>query len=65
MIERQTETIEWISVEDDLPDAELTVLLASGECIYPGYFDGMTWCYDTGGHADPTHWAEMPEGPKQ
>lgn len=62
------EQIEWISVDDELPDADTAVL------IYPDYFcgevgfaimgeDGFEDPIGDGHYVDVTHWAHMPAGP--
>ena len=58
---------QWTRVEDKLPDADLTVLLAldDGE-VWPGYLDGDEWRYVT---SDPlgsraVAWMDLPEGPE-
>jgi hypothetical protein len=69
------ESIHWISVEEQLPDAEITVLLYAPEADEPvwlGYYDGDSWYADTGAEygnedetaASVTAWAEMPMGPR-
>jgi hypothetical protein len=61
------ETITWISAREELPDADLTVNVATEGCDEPtwlGYYDGAGQWYDT--DANPinvTHWAEMLKGP--
>jgi hypothetical protein len=58
----------WKSTADELPDDELTVLVAldDGE-VWPAYRDAGLWFYVT---SDPiaasrvTHWMDMPEAPK-
>lgn len=70
------ETISWISVEDQLPDADTTVLVSapeSDEPIWLGFYDGVYW-FAVGGEDYGTDegelgavvaWAEMPGGPKK
>ena len=61
---------EWISVEDRLPDDNIAVLVympGVSEPVWMGiHFDGMWASFDGGGlGADVTHWAELPEPPKE
>jgi hypothetical protein len=72
----ETETITWWSVDDRLPDAELTVLLAFAgmdEDSVEGFLDGHDaagqpiWRDVTAVHLNSqtvTYWAEKPLGPK-
>ena len=66
-----TETITWIDVASEKPDSDITVLIkipSPGEPVWFGYFsdesnqwmtiDNMPVNYSV------THWAQMPEGPK-
>lgn len=61
-----TEIITWHPVGEQLPDADLTVLMAHGSEVSSGYLDGDTWRYAESGGMCPlvTHWAE-PRGPQQ
>ena len=59
--------IEWHSVSDELPDEGTTVLIYEEHAtdpVWPGYIDDGEWFFAEGAPAYPTHWAEMPEGPK-
>lgn len=61
-----TETLTWKPVAEP-PDSDTTVLLfdpAASEPVWLGYLDGETWRYVDGMPATPTHWSEMPGGPK-
>lgn len=61
-----TETITWHPVADGLPDAELTVNVATESCEEPvwlGCFDGAVWRDTEGMEIKVTHWAEMLRGP--
>jgi uncharacterized protein DUF551 len=66
-----TASVRWISVRDEWPDAELTVLVARegndiGEPVWLGYTDGETWfdaCTGAEFAGRVTHWAELPMGP--
>lgn len=68
-----SEIIEWRRPEDELPDADETVLLcmpeADGQPVWPGYFDyygDLCWMLADGTPAgNVTHWACFPEGPAQ
>ena len=59
-------TITWRPVSEP-PDADLSVLIHSAEWdepIWIGWFDGKRW-YDASARVcQPTHWADLPEGPK-
>jgi hypothetical protein len=56
----------WISVADELPDDEITVLIAlsDGE-VWTGYRDGDRWLYVSGYEmqASVTHWMNLSEPP--
>ena len=61
------ETIDWISVDSALPDAEETVLTNVPECgepVWLGWFDEGVWYQIDGGEiAFPVvAWAKMPRG---
>jgi len=62
------EGIQWIGVDQALPDSETTVLVYSPESDEPvwlGYYDGDSWDSAEGmPYGTPvTAWAKMPEGP--
>jgi hypothetical protein len=62
------ETLCWIPVDERLPDSDLTVLLfssAADEPVWLGHYDsdGKRWWYVDAMKAEPTYWAEIPEGP--
>jgi hypothetical protein len=60
-----TETIEWISVDDDLPDADITILFCTlnGDAGV-GFYDGTDWWNESlRSVCAVTHWAELPKGP--
>ncbi|MCQ8116118.1 DUF551 domain-containing protein [Methylomonas rosea] len=64
------EAIEWLDVNESLPDDEMTVLLyhrAMCEPVWLGYCLGEGW-FTADGEPLPdgvvTHWAEMPAGPE-
>lgn len=63
-----TETIDWKPVADQ-PDSDITVLLFNkdaDEPVWPGYLAGDNcWRCVDGFVAYPTHWADMPGGPKE
>lgn len=64
-----TETINWIDVNEELPDEMLTVLLKTpspGEPVWPGWLENGHWIYADGSQVwyNVTHWAEMPRGPE-
>lgn len=59
-------TIEWKDASDELPDDDMTVLvaLADGE-VWTGFLDAGRWCYTSG---DPIYnpvryWADFPDPP--
>lgn len=63
---RQRELIDWHDVTQQLPDADITVLICipySDEPVWLGWFDGTDW-YEVGGGAitDVVRWAHMPAG---
>ena len=57
--------VQWIPVEQGLPDSDLTVhiTLAPGasEPVWLGYLDGDTWRDIEGNEVMVTHWAPMLE----
>ena len=63
----QQSIIKWISVDDKLPDDEMTVLIADTENdVSLGFHDGdSSWRYCNASKvgAPVTHWAEIPAGP--
>lgn len=60
-------TIHWIPVTHELPDDEITVLIADSEAdITLGFHDGESgWRYCDGGRvtAPILHWADLPSPP--
>ena len=62
------EQIEWVSVNERLPDDEITVLMYSpgeSEPVWLGWLHNKNW-YEYGTRlfsANVTHWAELPIGP--
>ncbi len=64
------ETINWIPVDQQLPDDETTVMTCHqtlNEPVWLGYFLQENWYSTTGdylGKNAVTHWAEMPAGPQ-
>lgn len=61
-----TETLTWKPVAEP-PDSDTTVLLfdsAASEPVWLGYLDGEIWRFVDGMPATPTHWSEVPGGPK-
>lgn len=69
----RTESIKWNGVLCSMPDAETTLLIyvsGASEPVWIGYWDdGLdgSWRYADGSRVEGivTHWAEMPEGPKE
>jgi hypothetical protein len=58
----------WISVNDRLPDDDTTVLVYCGdenEPIWLAYCEDQEWFWVTGKRCYPTHWAELPEPPEE
>ncbi len=62
-----SETMEWIAVEQDKPDTDVTVLLfaaSADEPVWLGWYeggDGVEWMWADGTPAEGvTHWAKMP-----
>jgi len=62
------ETITWVSVDKELPDEDIMVLVKTtslGESVWFGYLDSGVWTSAEGFLAvDVRFWAEMPAGPK-
>jgi hypothetical protein len=62
-----TQSIHWIAVAHQLPDDDMTVLIADTENdVTLGFHDGDAgWRYCNAAIVgDPvTHWAELPDGP--
>lgn len=64
----RAELIRWVRAEDELPDADETVLLwrEGDDTPWPGYLDGHRWRSADGFHipaGSVTDWAKMPTGP--
>ena len=57
---------DWISVNDNLPDDDVCVLIAmdDGE-VWTGYMDGDEWRYVSGDSMESkvTHWMHVPKHP--
>jgi hypothetical protein len=69
VVNKLSEVIQWVSVDDEYPDDQMTVLIHMPDCSDPtwiAYHDGGDWVFDNGSKCTQrvTHWAEMPEGPK-
>ena len=65
----QTETIEWINVDDELPDAGISLLLfGPSHDPWVGSYDddGGFWRHANDFHCKwpVTYWAELPNGPE-
>ena len=57
--------MKWISVEDELPDEGLSVLVWDGSDVWCCYLEDGQWRMASGYPAvNITHWSDMPEGPK-
>lgn len=67
----QVEHIVWHPVESVMPDDDIAVLIRTNDCVWIGhYLAEGGWHYDHGARCSHdgsvvTHWAELPEGPKQ
>jgi hypothetical protein len=65
------ETITWYSVHDSMPDDDQTVMIripSPAEPTWIGFHDSNDgWHYIEGMKINyaVTHWAELPEGPKE
>lgn len=62
-----TEALTWIPIADQLPDADLTVLIAldeeHDEPTWFAFYEGDRWLDISGlPLRGVTHWAEMPKG---
>lgn len=61
----------WISVNERLPDDDITVLIympgnKCGETVWIGYHDADEWYEPEGLCVDEvTHWMELPEPPEK
>jgi hypothetical protein len=70
-----TETIAWKSVDDEMPDDAIDVLvfgkMANSDdnaFVWPGWFDSSDDCWRNSHSAElesVTHWADMPAGPNR
>jgi len=60
--------MDWISVNDFLPDDDTTVMIWTDDEPWLGYHDvdedGACWRNVDGARIKVTHWAAMPAGPK-
>lgn len=63
--------IEWISCKAALPTNDKLKLIwiedrqLKKHKIWIGYYDHDSWWFKGRIVYEPTHWAEMPEGPKE
>ena len=58
----------WKRCEDELPDADQTVLIyAAGadEPVWMGFYDSEVWRDAEGMRAEVTHWLPFPEPPNE
>jgi len=58
----------WRAVDEDLPDDELTVLVATpdgAEPVFLGYKDGECWRSVHGEQIKVSHWLPLPEPPTE
>lgn len=60
-------TLDWIPVTQELPDSDLTVLIAcadGNEPVWTGYHNGTEWLTVEGSSfITVTHWMPLPEPP--
>lgn len=64
-LQADQEVIQWHEVTDQLPDADLTVLVRTRDCDEPvwlGHLDGEVWRDTLGDEITVVRWAEMPLG---
>lgn len=58
--------MEWISVNDNLPEEGISVLVSNGEFVCESYLKNKKWI--RGGveifYMTPTHWMFFPKPPK-
>ena len=57
----------WKSVEEELPDADTTVLVCTEDCAEPvwlGYYDGEVWRDIDSLPIKVTRWCDLPESAK-
>lgn len=62
------EVLVWLPIAEEEPDDDAMVLLFdpdAPEPVWPGYLSDGQWLYAYGSEANPTHWAEMPFGPRR
>jgi hypothetical protein len=67
MNETTTETIEWHSIPDTIPEEAVTVLIKhDGEIlpVMPAVYTTKGFLSMWGHIYNPTHWACMPKGPQ-
>ena len=55
--------MEWISVDDRLPEYRETVLMWV-DCYEVGFCERGNWYYMNMDRAYPDYWAQLPEPPK-
>lgn len=59
---------DWRAAGEELPDDELTVLVATpdgNEPVFLGYKDGEIWRSVNGELIEVSHWMPLPEPPKE
>ncbi len=62
--------MEWISIEEKLPERQLDVIGSNSQDEWVGmiYYDGDNWYNNNDFKGDcpcyPTHWMPLPEPPK-
>ena len=57
--------MDWISVDERLPESDALVNIVKGGSATSGFFDGMWWDINGRRGGDVTHWQPIPEPPKE
>lgn len=63
----QISKVEWFSPDEQMPDADLSVLVAvGGGLVEQGFWDGecWRWAYDQPVEGRIVAWAQLPQGPQ-
>jgi hypothetical protein len=65
---RETTTITWIPTEEEMPDADMEIIISlDSDEVTAGFWDGERWHYLDAGTIDchdVIYWAEFPDFPK-
>ena len=56
--------MDWISVDDRLPEKGDLVNIVKGGAVVCGFYDGEWWDINGRRGGDVTHWMPLPEPPK-